>query len=601
MNGFLEGCGLPAAWAGQPQWRILETSFGFGHRFFSAWRAWRNDPDACRLLHYVAIEPCPLPASEILNAASSDPAFVPLARALADQWVGLVPGVHRLVFEEGRVMLTLHVRAAKEVLRREPFTADSVWLVVSEAKGSAEAWDLHTFKAAARHCRRGTRMACRLVTQEAQRALAQCGFTLERSDISGCSHIGLFNPHWEPKARRQQVAVQPGHCAVVGAGLAGAAVAASLARRGWRVTVLDAADAPASGASGLPAGLLAPHHSPDDNLLSRLSRSGVRITLEQARSLLRDGEDWRCTGVLQHRVLDPGWVSAGGGGGAGGGAGRGAGGGAGAGGSAGARLAWMRPANAEEKAAALLSADAPAGWHEQAAWIKPAVLVRRWLAQPGVDWRGNTKIATIAHDGDGWRLADEHDKVLARAQIVVVAAALGTADLIDARLPLQPVRGQVSWREHERGQSLPPFPVNGLGHFIPNVPWGNKLAWFCGSTYERDETELAPRAADDDANLTRLQDLLPAVAAQLQAGFASGSVQAWTGVRCASANRRPLLGELQPGLWVSTAMGSRGLTFAALCAEVLAARLHDEPLPLEQKLMHALMNLCDHDHGRSGD
>ena len=41
-------------------------------------------------------------------------------------------------------------------------------------------------------------------------------------------------------------------------------------------------------------------------------------------------------------------------------------------------------------------------------------------------------------------------------------------------------------------------------------------------------------------------------------------------------------------------MGSRGLTFAALCAEVLAARLHDEPLPLEQKLMQALMSLNDH-------
>ena len=27
---FLAGCGLPEAWAGQPQWRILETGFGLG-------------------------------------------------------------------------------------------------------------------------------------------------------------------------------------------------------------------------------------------------------------------------------------------------------------------------------------------------------------------------------------------------------------------------------------------------------------------------------------------------------------------------------------------------------------------------------------------
>ena len=35
-------------------------------------------------------------------------------------------------------------------------------------------------------------------------------------------------------------------------------------------------------------------------------------------------------------------------------------------------------------------------------------------------------------------------------------------------------------------------------------------------------------------------------------------------------------------------MGSRGLTFAALCGELLAARLHGEPLPLERRLADAL-------------
>ena len=32
---FLAGVGLPAAWAGQPQWRILETGFGFGLNFLA--------------------------------------------------------------------------------------------------------------------------------------------------------------------------------------------------------------------------------------------------------------------------------------------------------------------------------------------------------------------------------------------------------------------------------------------------------------------------------------------------------------------------------------------------------------------------------------
>jgi tRNA 5-methylaminomethyl-2-thiouridine biosynthesis bifunctional protein len=35
-------------------------------------------------------------------------------------------------------------------------------------------------------------------------------------------------------------------------------------------------------------------------------------------------------------------------------------------------------------------------------------------------------------------------------------------------------------------------------------------------------------------------------------------------------------------------MGSRGLTFAALAAELIAARVHGEPLPLARKLAAAL-------------
>ena len=45
------------------------------------------------------------------------PSSQPLAQSLAAQWVGLLPGVHRLVFEGGRVLLTLHVRDVKAALR----------------------------------------------------------------------------------------------------------------------------------------------------------------------------------------------------------------------------------------------------------------------------------------------------------------------------------------------------------------------------------------------------------------------------------------------------------------------------------------------------
>jgi tRNA 5-methylaminomethyl-2-thiouridine biosynthesis bifunctional protein len=41
-------------------------------------------------------------------------------------------------------------------------------------------------------------------------------------------------------------------------------------------------------------------------------------------------------------------------------------------------------------------------------------------------------------------------------------------------------------------------------------------------------------------------------------------------------------------LYAACAYGSRGLTFAALAAELIAAHIEGEPLPLERDLVHAL-------------
>ena len=79
-----------------------------------------------------------------------------------------------------------------------------------------------------------------------------------------------------------------------------------------------------------------------------------------------------------------------------------------------------------------------------------------------------------------------------------------------------------------------------------------------------------------------------AVAAQ----FDAGEVAHWQGQRCVSHDRLPLVGAVQAtpdaSLWMSAAMGARGLTLAALCAELLAARIHTEPLPLPTRLARLL-------------
>ncbi len=602
---FLHGCGLPQAWAGLPQWRILETGFGFGLNFLVTWAAWRADPERPALLHFVSTEAWPVGAGDLLRATSTHPELAPLAQQLHAQWWGLLPGVHRLSLDGGRVLLTLYVGDTQAMLRQQALTVDAVYLDGFSPQRNPEIWDAHTLKAVARCCRRGTRLATWTIARAVRDALAQCGFEVTRVPGVPPKRDNLqarFNPRWEPRtpapAHPESTPMAPGDCIVIGGGVAGAATAASLARRGWRVQVLDQA-APAAGASGLPAGVFAPHVSPDDSLLSRLSRSGVRATLAQARALLREGQDFGQTGVLERHAADKSrnkalpttWAG-------------------------GPGTEWSQRASEDTLRQAGLPADTAANWHPHAGWLRPARLVAVLLAQPGITWQGDSRVARLQRTGESpgapWQALDATGRVLAQAPLVVIAAGADSPTLLANHWPLQALRGQVSVGTYAPGDApLAPFPLNGNGNLVPDFPLsdepGAPRAWIMGSTFERGVTTSPTPAEQQEAhaaNHGKMQGLLPSAAERLQADFAAaaqagpaaptrpGGLRTWSAVRCTLHDRLPVVGPVDalglPGLWVCTAMGARGLTLSILCGELLAARLQGEPLPLDAKLARAL-------------
>jgi tRNA 5-methylaminomethyl-2-thiouridine biosynthesis bifunctional protein len=290
---------------------------------------------------------------------------------------------------------------------------------------------------------------------------------------------------------------------------------------------------------------------------------------------------------------------------------------------------------AAQQAHAAINPAHPALWHTQAAWIRPAALVRAMLAQPGIEWRAGMAVARYERLASvsasvpatapvpRWRLFDATGQTLIDTGLLVLAAGFDTLALMHASAhpatpaplpPLQALRGQVAYgpmpdtpnTTDTPAEDFPPWPVNGHGSLIARIPLddthGNAYAagWITGSTFERDEPEPLLREADHAANLERLTELLPAAAAHLAPQFAPqhahqhapGQTRSWAAVRCTVPDRLPLVGPWTAASqndpldapWLLTGLGARGLPLAVLCGEILAAWLHGEPLPIERRL-----------------
>lgn len=455
-----------------------------------------------------------------------------LAHSLAAKCQHLEPGFNRLSFSGGQVLLTLCCGERKSMLRAQSFAADSIGLKAAHSP----VWDDWTIQALLRCCQRGTRLIASHANGDLVQRLTKYGFEMQVADT--CDDLQAhFNPAWQIKSTRKRPVSsiqRPSRCVVIGAGLAGASTAASLARRGWQVQVLDAAASPASAASGLPVGLIVPPLQSDHNARSHLLRAGVKLTIEQACEILTSGQDWAQSGVMS-----------------------------------------AKPGQA-------------AYWEPGAAWIKPQRLVQAWLARPDIEFRGNACVVSMEQAGGEWILRDAQNFVLARANLVVLACAGGINNLatrlnVKLRQSIAGVHGQISWAAHQDLDlvDLPSFPVNGFGHLLPDIPLESGSAWFAGATYSAVDNDTAPSVSSGHAsNLSKLAKLHPPSGALMERRTQDGSIEAWQGSRFTTPDRMPMVGPLAPLLYIDSGFGSRGLSWAVLCAELLAGQIGNEPLAI---------------------
>jgi len=500
-------------------------------------------------LHLVVVLPALTP--DLIDDCHQALPFVPPA-----PWAVAGHGLHQWVAPDGSLGLTLFAGSLVRGLQELRLTADD--LVLADADWCAEPDAVAIAKALTRCARHGSRLQCLQVFPDTDAALSARLRPEGWVPVDGSAGGYQWSPSWVVKSTREPWRAwvrTPGHCAVVGAGLGGAAVAAALRQQGWRVTVLDAAPDPAAGASGLPVGLAAPYATADDSPLARLTRHGVRRIRQHACQLLERGVDWSPSGAYE----------------------------------------WHPD-------------EAGLRWQAQACWVKPAALVGAWLTRDGVAFAGARRVHQLRRSGEAWEVLDAGGQVLCTADRVVLACATGVETLVAASPDLRAqgagegwpathaVRGLVSWGTHRPLEThpFPTAPVHGHGSLIAHVPFGADMRWFVGASYQpvRDGEPQWPDEKNHGANALRLEKLAPEVFAALTPVLEAGALQAWKGERCVTADRMPLVGPLAPKLpdvWVCAGFGSRGLSLVAVCADLLAAQWTALPWPVEATLAQGLL------------
>ncbi|MCE0732626.1 bifunctional tRNA (5-methylaminomethyl-2-thiouridine)(34)-methyltransferase MnmD/FAD-dependent 5-carboxymethylaminomethyl-2-thiouridine(34) oxidoreductase MnmC [Halomonas sp. G15] len=583
---------------------VGETGFGTGLNMLCAWACFDAHAPAGARLHLVSTEKFPLGREDLARALAAWPDLAERGEALVAQWPEPVGGVHRLWLDE-RVTLDLHLGDAAERLALLDGRVDAWFLDGFAPAKNPEMWRPELFKAMAARSRPGATFATFSCAGVVKRGLAAAGFTWHKAPGFGRKREMLCGEIATPPVdeRRRQTpwftpptARPPRHVAVIGAGIAGAGAAAALARRGITVTLIDRFARADLGSTHLQ-GALYVKLAADTNRQSRTYLAGFLHSRRWLAWLDPRQELWRASGVLQLARSEKEQARQ-------------------------ARFlanhplpeSVVRGLDAEAaSAAAGVRIDAPALDYPDAAWVRPMELCVRLAATPGVTFRRG-EVAALRQQESGWMLEMATGEPLTADQ-VVIAGAVETATFAQtASLPLQPVRGQLSQLALPAGAPRLGRVVC-AGGYVP--PAADGVLNF-GATFGPGDTDTGEREADHRANLEELERGLPHFVAALRdagADLAPEKLTALVGVRAASPDKTPYCGPVpdadawreeyavlakdatripetpgghHAGLWVSAAHGSRGMASAPLCAELLASRICDEPLPLEQPLVDHL-------------
>ena len=562
---FLAGNGLPQRWRSRDSFTIFETGFGLGLNFLAAWEAWRNDPARPSRLHFVSVENRPLAAADLAAALAPFAELEALARALARSWPPPLSGFHRLHFDGGNVILTLLLGEAREMLPQLVARADAFFLDGFSPAKNPGIWSPEVVRELSRIAAPGATLATWTVAGGVRTALADAGFEVRKQEGFGTKREMLVGSRVARAGDAPAAPAAERRAVIVGAGLAGTVAAERLAARKWDIDLLDAREERSSASLGL----VRPVANLRDAMNARASRSAFLYALQHYRGLDLDGYhlEWRPCGVLQlaededeasrfSAIVQ----------------------------SQGYPASFLEFVDADRaRSIAGRAVRGPGWWFPSGARVSLSSLAVASLARAGARVRRalGRSVARLEREGSSWRALDANDRVIAEAPVLIVANAADAKRLLpEARLALSSVRGQVTYVPPSPGRVLDVI-VSGSG-YVTSVPDAGLIL---GASYHHDDGDASVRESDNRENLARAESMLP--------GFTDGidvaTLTGWTGFRATVPDRLPVYGATAiDGIHAATGLGSRGLLWAPLGAELLACMLEREPWPISRDMSGAI-------------
>ena len=679
---------------------IGELGFGTGLNFLLARELFLATAPPSARLHFWSVEGFPLDREDLTKALARWEAKLSGIDALVAIYPPAVPGVHRLGFDGGRVILDLVIAEASAALAdlaSQHLSAVDAWFLDGFAPSrNPEMWASDVFTNMADCSSEGSTYATYTAAGDVRRGLAAAGFSVSKREGYGRKRESIYgeflrdddrhqdSPPMPTKSSTAQSAVSsspsslqasvsppapaadaepqsaltgstatasasiptvtfisvsspvpgsdsasasessstqakaasrsqrpaltpwdlpvtqpasPNRVLVLGAGLAGAHCAAALARRGIKSLVLDPGPVAGRG-SGNAQGVLFTRLSHQRSSLADFSLSAFLYARNLYQELFNQGqlkpEDGALSGCLQ---LEPPRGNA-------------------------QKLAeslrglssLATPmAGADAHSLLGIHANGDGFWQPGSGWLSPPAVCAALLDHSMIEVRADLGSLTLSRPAEQqsnhWRVSSDGGESFESSH-VIIAAGVASADLVEGGwLPTKSVRGQTTQVPMPPGEPLAASLCN-RGYIAPA-----RQGFHCiGATFSPNDSGTELRDSDHEENLRTLAEAVPEWREHLES-LDPTALEGRAELRCVSPDYLPLAGPIpdvsafredfaalgfdakqvlerkgtyQPGLYLSTGHGSRGLSYAALCAELIASQLLNEAPPVSRELQRAV-------------